>query len=278
MQRRGAQVYAVQARRLAQRVALFQHRAGNDVAVLAVVVARPPGQEAGVQGGANHERQPRFPRGGKDVMQGVGVVDQRILPRQKADIHVRDLQRRQDRFRRVHAQAPALDDPFLAHPRQGGKGAVARDLELLFPRCRQGNVVGRQVMHENHVQGVDAHALQTVVNRAPHPVRRIVVGQIVGRRREREVVAGVVARRGPQQLAHLGRQHIVAARLGVQEGAEAAFAQTQPIPGGGVVIAHASLPSGLQRLMRRAIGYNGELIAQRHAAQAKIDGRAIAAD
>src|SRR3981189_1496868 len=64
------------------------------------------------------------------MVERVLVVYQRILRGEQADIRVCDVQQLHDRFRPVHAKAPALDDPFLAHPRESGEGALARNLEL----------------------------------------------------------------------------------------------------------------------------------------------------
>jgi hypothetical protein len=88
-------------------------------------------------------------RAAVNMVERVVVVDHRILRGEQADIRVCHVQQLHDRFRRVHAEAPALDDPFLAHPRESREGALARNLELLLPRGRQIGIILRDVVHED---------------------------------------------------------------------------------------------------------------------------------
>src|SRR6202163_2926545 len=126
------------------------------------------------------------------MVERILVVDQRILRGEQADIRVCDVQQLHDRFRPVHAEAPALDDPFLAHPYEGRKGTLARNLELLLPRGRQIGIVGREVMHEDYIERINAEPLQTVLDRALYAIRRVVEDQVVRRWREGEVLLGVI--------------------------------------------------------------------------------------
>jgi hypothetical protein len=104
-------------------------------------------------------------RGGRENMvERVLVVDKRILRGKQADIRVCNVQQLHDRFRPVHAEAPALDNPFLAHPGESREGALARDLELLLSRRVQIGIVRREVVHEDDIECVNAEPLQTVFN------------------------------------------------------------------------------------------------------------------
>src|ERR1700755_895643 len=100
------------------------------------------------------------------MVERVLVVDQGILRSEQADIRVCDIQHLQKRYRAVHADAPALDDAFLAHPRESRKGALARDLELLLPGRWQKSIVGREIVHEGDIERINAEPLQAVLDRA----------------------------------------------------------------------------------------------------------------
>jgi hypothetical protein len=82
-------------------------------------------------------------RHGKDVVERMRMVDQRILRREQTHVRIALLHDSKDGLGRVHADTPALNDPLLPHPRQGGEGALERDGELLLPGGRQQFVVGR---------------------------------------------------------------------------------------------------------------------------------------
>src|ERR1700730_19477331 len=98
------------------------------------------------------------------MVERVLVVDQRILRGEQADIWVCDIQQLHDRFRPVHAEAPALDDPFLAHPRESWEGALARNLELLLPRRWQIGDVGREGVHEGDIERINAEPFENVLD------------------------------------------------------------------------------------------------------------------
>src|SRR6478672_4160226 len=97
------------------------------------------------------------------------MVDQRILRGKQAHVRIGLLHDAKNGLGRIHADAPALDDPLLPHPRQGGKGALERDLELLLPGGRQQFVVGRDVVYECDVKPANSHALQAVLDRTAQP-------------------------------------------------------------------------------------------------------------
>ncbi len=170
----------------------------------------------------------------------------------------------------------ALDDPLVPHPRQGGEGALECDRELLVPRGRQQFVVGGYVVHECDVESADAHALQAVLDRTTHAVRRIVEHNVVGRRRERKIQLGVVVRRRLEQLAHLRGQDVVIAILIVEEVSITSFRKPKAVPRRYVVIAHAGIPGGLERLVGILITDQFELVAQGHTAKTELDGQHVA--
>src|SRR5882672_2751644 len=133
LQRRRPKIDAVPSRYLAQLFALFDDRLRDLVVFLAVIVPLTAADEAGVERRTNHERNALGARGRKNMVERVLVVDQRILGSEQADIWVCDVQQFHDRFRPVHAEAPALDGSFLPHLRESREGTLARDLELLLP-------------------------------------------------------------------------------------------------------------------------------------------------
>src|SRR6185295_3438928 len=175
------------------------------------------GDEAGVERRADYKLYVALTRRGKDVVERVRMVDQRILRGQQAHVWIGFLHDAKDGLGRVHADAPALDHSLLPHPRQGGKGALERDRELLLPGGWQQFVVGRNVVHECDVKPADAHALQTVLDRTAHAIRRIVEHNVVGRWGERKIRLGIVVRRRLEQLAHLRGQDVIVAVLIVEE-------------------------------------------------------------
>ena len=199
------------------------------------------------------------------------VVDQRVLRGEQADIRVCDFQQFHDRFRPVHAEAPALDGPFLTHPRESREGALARNLELLLPRCVQIGIVGRKVVYEDHIERIKSEPLQTVLDRALHAIRRVVEDQVVRRRCEGKILLRVILPRSLEQLPHLGREDIIAAVLGVEEIAEPPLAQAETIPGRGVVVADTRAPRRFERSVGVLFRDDRELIAKWHAAQAEAD-------
>src|ERR1700730_16277007 len=168
------------------------------------------------------------------------MVDQRILRGKQAHVRIGLLHDAKNGLGRIHADAPTLDDALLPLPRQGGESTVERDLELLLPGGRQQFVVGRDVVYECDVKPANSHALQAVLDRTAHAVRRVVEHNVVGRRRERKVRFGVVVRRGLEQLAHLRGQDVVVAVLIVEEVAVTPFPKPKPVPRRHVVISRVA--------------------------------------
>jgi hypothetical protein len=103
--------------------------------------------------------------------------------------------------------------------------------------------------------------LQAVLDRTAHAVRRVVEHNVVGRRRERKIRLGVVVRRRLEQLAHLRGQDVVVAVLIVEEVAVTPFPKPKPVPRRHIVVAHAGVPGGLERLGRILIADHFELVA-----------------
>src|ERR1700716_880473 len=88
--------------------------------------------------------------------------------------------------------------------------APCRAIPLLLPRRVQIGIVRREVVHEDDIERINAEPLQTVLNRAPHAICRVIEDQVVRRRREGEILLGVILPRRLEQLSHLGREDVVA--------------------------------------------------------------------
>src|SRR5712664_884819 len=181
-QRRGSEVYTVLGGHRAQLLSLFDVFARDVPGILSVVVTRTAGDESCIERRADHEFDVTLSRHGKDAVERVGMVDERVLGGEQTYVWVRLLHDPEDRFGRVYTDAPALDDPLRLHAGEGRKCALERDLELLLPRYWQQVGVGREVMHEYDIEMADAEPLQAVVNGAAHAVGRIVEYDVVGRR------------------------------------------------------------------------------------------------
>src|SRR6267143_4389695 len=139
---RGSKVYTVLGGHRAQLLSLFDEFAWDVPGSLSVVVTRTAGDESRVQRRADHEFDVTLSRHGKDAVERVGMVDQRVLGCEQTYVGVRLLHDPEDRFGRVHTDAPALDDPLRLHAGQGRECTLERDLELLLPRSWQQLVVG----------------------------------------------------------------------------------------------------------------------------------------
>src|SRR6202163_3764815 len=131
-------------------------------------------------------------------------------------------------------------------------------------------------MHEDDIERIKTEPLQTVLNRALHAIRRVVEDHVVRRRREGEILLGVILPRRLEQLPHLGREDIAAAVLGVEEIAEPALAQTEAIPGRGVVVADTRAPRRFERGIGVLFRDDRALITKWHAAQAEVDRGLVA--
>jgi hypothetical protein len=78
---------------------------------------------------------------------------------------------------------------------------------------------------EHNIDMIDAEPLQTIFERTPDAVCRVVKHDIVGGIAVRKQLFGVVMWRGLQQLSDLGGDQITVARLLVQEHTVSAFGE-----------------------------------------------------
>src|ERR1700744_4798294 len=102
-----------------------------------------------------------------------------------------------------------------------GKAPLPGDLVLLLPTVREIGKVRGNVMHERDVQAVHAEALQAVLDRAAHAVRRVVEYDVVRRVGQRIDFRMPIVLRCLEQLSDFGGKQIVLALLVVQEVSEA---------------------------------------------------------
>ena len=177
---------------LAKTVAFFDEVRGDFVRFFAVVVARTPGYETRIKGGADHERDVLSPRRREHLIQGILMVDQRVLRSKEAYVWISDLKQAQYRFRGIHSKSPTFDPAFFTHTGQLREGALACDLKLLRPRGRKQFVIGGNIVDENDVQAVQTKTLQAIFNRTPYTGSCVVEGNVVWRWRERKNVPLVV--------------------------------------------------------------------------------------
>src|SRR6476646_4900733 len=91
LKRSGSQISAELRRHSAQPLSLLDVLARNVPGRLAIVVARAAGDEASVQRRADHELHVALTRHGKDVVERVRMVDQRILRGEQAYVWSRFL-------------------------------------------------------------------------------------------------------------------------------------------------------------------------------------------
>src|ERR1035437_10265749 len=159
LKRSGAQIDTIASGYCSQLFALFDHHRGYPKILLAMVVARAPRYEAGVERGSNDERNVFLAHGRKNFVHGVGVINQRILSGAQTDIGIGVIDGLEDGLRRVHADAPSPYDALVAHLRQCRKGAFACDFVLLLPAVREVGEVWGNVVHERDVQAVHTEPL-----------------------------------------------------------------------------------------------------------------------
>src|SRR5258706_7374208 len=112
-------------RHSAQPLSLLDVLAGNVPGRLAIVVARAAGDEAGVERRADHKLHVALTRHGKDVVERVRMVDQRVLRREQAHVRIGLLHDAKDGFGRVHTDAPALMIPSSRIFNKAGKAPLS---------------------------------------------------------------------------------------------------------------------------------------------------------
>ena len=76
---------------------------------------------------------------------------------------------------------------------------------------------------EGNVEAIDAKALEAVLDRPAHAVRRIVDDHVIGRVRQGIGFGMVVVPRRLEQLADLGREEVVGSLLVMEKVAEPAL-------------------------------------------------------
>ena len=110
---------------------------------------------------------------------------------------------------------------------------------------------GIEIVDQQHVDAVDAEALQAVLERAHHAVVAVVQDRL-----EFEAAAPFAARERPglqraaQRAADLAGNDELVARLAIERAADPMFGLALAVPGRGVEIADAAVPGCLQQ--RRA--------------------------
>lgn len=125
-------------------------------------------------------------------------------------------------------------------------------------------------MDEHDIEPVQPEALQAVLDGPADAVASVVEVRRFGGRAERKVLAALVVAARGQQLADLRREDEGVARLARQDAAEAAFGESEAVPGRNVEIADPGIPRGGKRRLGLLVGRELELVADRNAAEAGI--------
>ncbi len=202
------------------------------------------------------------------------MVNQAVPPGQHQAIQIGLCHHIQTDLYVIHPQPDVAHQPFSFHALQLGQGLAHH----LLQHAGVVHAMGLQiaVMDVHHIQPRHAQALQTVFHAAAHACGRVVPHLL---KRQHIDVAVLVARRtlaGPQQPAHLGRQHQVIAGHSSQCVAKPVFAQAVAVVRRGIQRAAARLQRGRQHRLRLRIRHGSKQIAQRRAAQS--NGSPVAED
>ncbi len=138
-----------------------------------------------------------------------------------------------------------------------------------------------QVMNDQNVDPGYSQTLHAVLVRAHYPVVGVVEADLeVERLAPGPPVLSRPLRVGPraQEPANFGRKDVVGARLGPQKSARAVLAETKAVPGGGVEVAYAGLPGGVERPHGIVLRKRGHGIAERRRTKAEVGHVAKTAD
>lgn len=209
------------------------------------------------------------------VMQGLRMVEQRILAGEQEDVGVGFFDCAQGRLRTIDAKAPGLDQALLAHLGQLRHRALHRLGEPLLPwHAQVFFVLRREIVDIRDVDLRHPQTLQAVFDRAPHTGRAVVIA-IVERRRLLPHRLGRRVGRG-EQAPDLGRHHVIVSRMVVQMMAGTSLRQAQPVPRRGIEIPHARFPYRCQRLLALGVGGRRKAIADGHATEAETTARPVA--
>ncbi len=274
--RGGHQVRSVVVGDGADAIALAQHGGVDDGIVVGIHVLRLAGEEAVAERRADHHAVAMRPQRRKHRLDRVVVVDQRILTGHQVEIGIGIFHASEDRLGTVHAHAPCLDHALRPKIAERAERALDGAGPERRPVLGQGGVIGRQVVNEDHVDRVDPHPLQAVLDRPPRPIGAVIVDLGIGRGGMGKERLVAVFAPGLQEPADLGRQDIAVARLAMEKLAVAPLRKAEAVEGGDVEISHPGLPGGAKRVLRLRIGGDGELVADGHAAQAEPVGDAVA--
>lgn len=171
--------------------------------------------------------------------------------------------------RLVHAHADRAYHALRAQLRQSGKALAERLL---------GVVVG--VVEVDDVHAVQAEPAEAGVQAPSYAVGAEVPYAAV-RGGHREAVGQVVAARvhGLQEAAHLRRDGVLGAGPVAQGRAQAPFGEAETVVRGGVEVADAARPGGVDRVVRLLVGDLGVQVADAGGAEGqRADGDAVGAE
>lgn len=177
------------------------------------------------------------------------MVQQGVPAGDKEAVRVGLLQRHFARFHAVDAQSPGTDDAFLAQPGQGLGGAVHGDVEHVAPAFAM--EVAGGVVNPHDVQAVGLQARQAGLDGAQRAVGGVVVDDLVGQAvLEQAALLAQVALGGvfaliEDQPAHFRAEYVVVAPVLLQRRAQPDLGKARAVHGGGVEVADALLPGGL---------------------------------
>src|SRR5271154_2902974 len=207
-----------------------------------VVPGVAPGEDAGVQRAANHDRCAGLEAFRQQVLdrplleQGIPAGEEERVP----DAPLHGLKQH------LAFVDPDADRPYRAAISQTLERAIAAVAQCLHQPWMS-LVAVRHCADVMHIEDVDprkTEPLQTVLERAHDPIVRIVINRI--ERHWGFMFPGLPRRRArTEQTSNFRRQHPIIARFPAHCISDATLGLTETVIGGGVDIAHSGRPGGV---------------------------------
>ena len=248
---------------------LVQHL-GRGVGVVVLGAGHGPGRgDAGGEHAADDDADVAPLAVGQLALERV-VLHQRVAQGHQEEVDVEQVEEARHHAELVDAGADRLDLAAAAQLLERPPAAADQLAQIGLDLGLGGVMPEVEVVDDQQIDAVHAEALHAVLV-GPHDRVVAVVEDMVELQaaRPEALIEPVRVRRRLEHAADLGRQHELGARLAVEEAAEAVLGLAPPVPGRGVEVADARVPSRLQSRFGVGLGHLDEQLAERRAAEAE---------
>ncbi len=226
------------------------------------------GEDARVVGTSQDHRDLPLRACGEQLIEGA-LVQECVAPGDEEAVEVAPLHRLQTHLALVD---PETEGPHASLCPERIEGPVSPFHRGLEDRRMDLGAVGQraQVMEEEDVEALTAHALEALLHRAHHGIVGVVEDGIEGKRVDETLIRAGGSFPGLQQPTDLGRDRVALARLAAQRLPQASLREPVAVVGRGVEVAHALFEGGRHGPLCLGITHGSVEIAETSGAEAQL--------